>query len=116
MWSGRRCGPRKAVPTKARKPKSTDRSGMGRRIWMAVGRGVIEALGLFGIGEGVGEVVGVFAVGDEDVHGAAEAGELAGGGIGNDDDVEVRGATIHGGVVLKDEGAGATLQGAGDTF
>ena len=71
---------------------------------------------LFCVGQGVGEVVGVFAVFDDDIHGALEAGELVGGGVGDYDYVEVEDAGLHGAVVLEDEGAGATVEGTGDTF
>src|SRR6266850_6627525 len=53
-----------------------------------------------GIGKGVGEVVGVLAVGDLDGYGAGEADELAGAGVGDDGDAELRGAAVHGAGVL----------------
>jgi hypothetical protein len=67
-------------------------------------------------GEGVGEVVGVVAVFDDDLHGAVEADELAGGGVRDDDDVEMEDAVLHGAVVLQEEGAGTASEGAGDAF
>ena len=71
---------------------------------------------LFGGGEGVGEVVGVFVVFDDDFHGALEARELGGGGVGDHDYVEVVDAVLHRAVVLEDEGAGAAVECAGDAF
>jgi hypothetical protein len=58
----------------------------------------------------------VFAVFDDDVHAAGKAGELAGGGAGNHDDVELGSTVAHGGVVLEDESAGAAVECAGDAF
>jgi hypothetical protein len=58
----------------------------------------------------------VFAVFDDDVHAAGKAGELARGGAGNNDDVELRSTVGHDGVVLEDESAGATVECTGDTF
>lgn len=71
---------------------------------------------LFGLSEGVGEVVRVFAVGDDDVHGAGEASELAGAGVGHDDSCERGNAAIHGGVMLQNEGAGAAVKSAANTL
>lgn len=64
----------------------------------------------------VGEVVGVFALGDDDVHGAGEAGELAGGGVGDDEDGKLRGAAGHSGGVLESEGASAALERSSNAF
>src|ERR1700749_5318008 len=75
-----------------------------------------DAVLLWLLGQGVFEVVGVLAVGDDDVHFAGEAGELAGGGVGDYGDAELGDASSHGGAVLEDEGAGAALEGAGDDF
>ena len=53
---------------------------------------------------------------DDDFHGALEAGQLVGAGVGDHDYVEVEGASLHGAVVLEEEGAGAVVEGAGDAF
>ena len=71
---------------------------------------------LFRSWEGVGEVVRVFAVGDDDVHGAGEAAELAGARVGDDSDGKMGSALRHEAAVLKKEGAGATLECAGDAL
>ena len=71
---------------------------------------------LFRGGEGVEEVVRVFAIGDDDVHCAGEASELAGTGVGHDDDVELGGAPSHGGIVLQNKRTSAALKTAGDAF
>ena len=64
-----------------------------------------------GVGEGVGKAVGVFAIGrDDDLHGGGEAGELAGARAWNNDDIELIGAMLHGGIVLEDKGAGAATK------
>ena len=41
---------------------------------------------------------------------------MAGAGVGDDGDAEVRDAAVHGGAVLQDEGSGASLERAGDDF
>jgi hypothetical protein len=41
---------------------------------------------------------------------------LGGGGVGDDDYVEMIDAVLHGAIVLEDEGAGAAVKGAGDAF
>src|ERR1700758_5150565 len=73
-----------------------------------------DAVLLWGFGESAFEVVGVLAVGDGDVHFAGEAGELAGGGVGDYGDAELWDAAVHGGAVLEDEGAGAAFERAGN--
>ncbi len=41
---------------------------------------------------------------------------MGGAGVGDHEYVEVVDAVLHGAVVLEDEGAGATVEGAGDAF
>jgi hypothetical protein len=52
------------------------------------------------VGKRVFEVVEMFAVDDPDLHLAGEPNKLAGPGIGNDSDVELRRAARHGAAVL----------------
>ena len=94
-----------------------------RRMWsvgsVRRGSGRLEAasrFGVMGLQGGVIEVVGVLAVGNDDVHFAGEASELAGAGVGDYGDAELRDASVHGGAVLQDEGAGAAFENAGDEF
>src|SRR6202035_4090296 len=53
---------------------------------------------------------------DGDVHGAAEAGQLAGSGVWDHDDVQVGRSASHGRVVLQYETAAAIVQCAGNSF
>jgi len=73
-----------------------------------------EALPLSG--QGVGKVVGVFAIFDDDLHRAINASELASAGAGDDNDVHVVGAVLHGAVVHEEEGAGEVVERAGNAF
>jgi hypothetical protein len=61
-------------------------------------------------GQGIHEIVRMFTVGDDDVHCARDPGELAGAGIRNNNDVQLRRATVHGGVVLENERSGAAVK------
>ncbi len=58
----------------------------------------------------------MFAIGDDDVYGARKAGELAGVGVGDDGDGEMRRTAGHDAAVLKKEGAAAAVEGVGNAF
>ena len=56
----------------------------------------------------------MFAIGDDDVHGACKTGQLAGAGVGDDGDGEMRRTASPGAAVLKKEGAAAAVESAGN--
>ncbi len=58
----------------------------------------------------------MFAISAVDGHFSGEVDELAGAGVGDDGDAELRSAARHGPGVLEDEGSGVAVKGAGDDF